>query len=287
MGNRVLVAQYQPEIASLFVCLLNEEGYDASIAWRASGLEEKIAEEPPKLILLEATLPDAISVDMAKSFRDGSFGPDLKNVPIIVIDSFELIPANVAEQAVQDGRFTAYFSPPFSANALFSELAKHVQVGPDELPVPYFKFKRGNVERVFYTSNMFRFTGKVSVVRDGITKFIYFEDGQITGASSTLSTDRIGNLLVRHGRITETQLNQALVGLSKSNTMIGAELVSRGMIDEPSLKEFLFKQAEEIAQNLFEWTEFEVSFSREIASKKGVAMSIHPRMILPKGMEIE
>ena len=60
--------------------------------------------------------------------------------------------------------------------------------------------------------------------------------------STTVPTDRIGELLVREGLITQEQLNKALADARQNNTRVGFSLIKLGCIAEEDLTRMLARQ---------------------------------------------
>ena len=63
-------------------------------------------------------------------------------------------------------------------------------------------------------------------------------------------SDRLGELLVKAGRITNDQLREALAKQKEEGGRLGVNLVKMGLIAEPELVEFLSKQFNVSAINL-------------------------------------
>ncbi|MCP4137878.1 MAG: hypothetical protein GY754_43350 [bacterium] len=57
----------------------------------------------------------------------------------------------------------------------------------------------------------------------------------------TMSNERLGEFLVRHGDITEEQLNHALEEQKKAGSLLGDTLVKLGYIDEDTLLKALME----------------------------------------------
>jgi hypothetical protein len=97
------------------------------------------------------------------------------------------------------------------------------------------------------------FSGTLVIQRKDISKNIYFKDGVIVFASSTDTNDRLGETLVRLGKISQQQLDRALsqfrqnAGLKK----MGAVLVESGAIPAKDLFNGLKLQIREIVVSVF------------------------------------
>src|SRR5688572_19957298 len=84
---------------------------------------------------------------------------------------------------------------------------------------------------------------------------IYFEKGRITYARVVNRRDRIGDLLVRDGLLTQEQLEQALELQSNSrDKRLGEILISRGYTQQEDLNLYIRLQIEEAIYHLFTWS---------------------------------
>ncbi len=77
-GN-ILLVDDDPRVGSLLRQFLAEEGYRVEVARNAVETEERLANRPPDLLLLEVMIPDASGLDIARSVRRDS------NIPIIML----------------------------------------------------------------------------------------------------------------------------------------------------------------------------------------------------------
>ncbi len=77
-GN-ILLVDDDPRVGSLLQQFLAGEGYRVEIARTAVETEEKLADQPPDLLLLEVMIPDASGLEIARSLRRDS------DIPIIML----------------------------------------------------------------------------------------------------------------------------------------------------------------------------------------------------------
>lgn len=100
----------------------------------------------------------------------------------------------------------------------------------------------------------------------GVTKNIYVKDGQIIFATSTELQDRLGEILVKSGKITRDNLEQALQVYDKSAGLkkLGAILVEKGFLPPKELFGGLKIQVREIILSLFLWRSGEYRFEERL-----------------------
>jgi len=98
--------------------------------------------------------------------------------------------------------------------------------------------------------NIQKKTGVLIVQYDDVEKKIYMKDGEIVFASSNLREDRLGESLVRRGKITMAQLEEASMEV-KEGKKLGRVLVEKGWITPKELFYGVRAQVQEIIFNLF------------------------------------
>jgi len=104
-------------------------------------------------------------------------------------------------------------------------------------------------------------TGVLLLVRGKQQKRIYFRDGQVVFASSDdVEQDRLGQFLVRSGKITPEQLEMLLAKQKKCNKRLGEMIIDLQLLEPSALAEILRLQVEEIIYGLFVWGDGEFRF---------------------------
>jgi hypothetical protein len=105
-------------------------------------------------------------------------------------------------------------------------------------------------------------TGTLTVRRDNIAKSIYLKGGQIVFATSADPRDRLGECLVKAGKLSREKLERALdlykkhAGLKK----MGAILVENGLVPPKELFNGLKIQVRDIIFSLFLWPDGDYRF---------------------------
>jgi len=109
-------------------------------------------------------------------------------------------------------------------------------------------------------------TGALTLRSGGVAKCIYVKDGQIVYATSTEQHDRLGEILVKAGKITRENLEHALRISKKSAGLkrLGAILVEKGFLPPKELFRGLKIQVKEIIFSLFLWRDGEYQFEERL-----------------------
>jgi tetratricopeptide (TPR) repeat protein len=110
---------------------------------------------------------------------------------------------------------------------------------------------------------------------------IYFEKGRITYARVVNRRDRIGDLLVRDGLLTQDQLEAALeLQASSRDKRLGEILISRGYMKQDDLHLYIRLQIEEAIYHLFTWSRGTFFFEADERPEADITVSINPDGLL-------
>ena len=129
-----------------------------------------------------------------------------------------------------------------------------------------------------------RRTGCLALTDQSSHASIYFEDGWVVHASIVNRPDRLGDLLIRHGRITHAQRDQALAIQSRHRgRRLGEVLVGLGALSVEELRSYILRQVEEAVYALFGWQSGSFSFEPGMRPEEG----IEPVRIAPDALLLE
>jgi hypothetical protein len=97
------------------------------------------------------------------------------------------------------------------------------------------------------------------------TATVSFIEGQVVAADSTQRRldDRLGAVLVKSGRLSEAQLQEALRQQRSNLKRLGSVLVEGKFLDAPHLSEALQIQIGQMVYRLFRWTSGEYDFNQD------------------------
>ncbi|MCS7313731.1 MAG: hypothetical protein NZ742_12595, partial [Acidobacteria bacterium] len=106
------------------------------------------------------------------------------------------------------------------------------------------------------------------------------QDGQVAYASSNAQSDRLGEVLVRHGLLTPEQLDDALKRL-QPDVSLGKVLVQLGYLSPKELVQGAHLQVAAVVDSLFQWTEGTYHFMEGPLPKQVVNLHIPlPALVL-------
>jgi hypothetical protein len=99
-----------------------------------------------------------------------------------------------------------------------------------------------------------RASGILSLVAGGARKALYFREGRVVFATSNVPSDRLGEVLLRDGRITPEQNDVSARTLAHGRRQ-GRALVEAGVLTPDELWSAVQSQVREIVFSVFQWTE--------------------------------
>lgn len=129
-----------------------------------------------------------------------------------------------------------------------------------------------------------RFSGTLRADRGGVVKVLYFGEGDLACASSNAEEDRLGNLLVRHGRLGAEQLAHAKQRQGEKAS-IGNTLVELGFITSAELLWGARRQVEDIVTDLLGWREGSYQIRASTLSKEIVNLQMPARTLVVRALQ--
>ncbi|MBI2795589.1 MAG: DUF4388 domain-containing protein [Gemmatimonadetes bacterium] len=128
-------------------------------------------------------------------------------------------------------------------------------------------------------------SGCLSVTHRSNFGYIYFDKGRISYASIVNRRDRLGDLLVKTGAISQSQLDQAIDQQGRErDKKLGEIMVGMGLLAREGLVAHIRTQIEEAVYFLFTWTQGTFSFEPDVTpEQQDVLVSINPESLLLEG----
>src|SRR5712692_3876508 len=128
-------------------------------------------------------------------------------------------------------------------------------------------------------------TGCLSIADRSNFGYIYFDKGRISYASIVNRRDRLGDILVKHAKITQEQLETAVHRQTKAHgKRLGEILVGMAVITQTDLERYMRVQIEESVFYLFTWTQGTFNFEADVRpERQDFLVSINPESLLLEG----
>jgi len=128
-------------------------------------------------------------------------------------------------------------------------------------------------------------TGCLSIADRQNFGYIFFDKGRICYASIVNRRDRLGDILVKHEKITQEQLDAAIGAQARArDRKLGELLVEQGAISQVELERYMRMQIEESVYYLFTWTSGTFNFEAEVRpERQDFLVAINPESLLLEG----
>lgn len=129
---------------------------------------------------------------------------------------------------------------------------------------------------LFYALSSHFKTGVAIVRNDHAHKEVYFKEGWIVFARTNNSEERLGNLLVKRGLVSQSHVERTATEAKKKGMKIGTLLVENEFLLQKELREVLDLQIKEILCDLFSWKEGDFYFIEKEIDDEDAVVSYTP-----------
>ncbi len=127
-------------------------------------------------------------------------------------------------------------------------------------------------------------TGVLSLVNAGVRKSVYFLDGKLVFAGSSLTQDRLGEVLLRGGKISADEylkLSQRIRGGQR----LGKALVESGVLSPKDLWWAIEQQVKEIVWSIFNWEDGYFQFEDdELPRREKITFELDVEKLVVEGI---
>ncbi|OGR10415.1 MAG: hypothetical protein A2341_23105 [Deltaproteobacteria bacterium RIFOXYB12_FULL_58_9] len=169
--------------------------------------------------------------------------------------SIETVQDLVNAGVVHDAMWVSRDGGPFLPVAAFSEISPQPANESSTEPKPTYSGDLGKNTffKVFYRFHITHATGLLAIQATTHHKRIYLIHGQPVYVNSSLPEEKLGEYLVRKGRIERDELNVALGSMHTDDNRLGYTLIRLGLLDPPELFDALRAQQTERLVDLCTW----------------------------------
>ncbi|MHB1311094.1 MAG: DUF4388 domain-containing protein [Gemmatimonadaceae bacterium] len=145
--------------------------------------------------------------------------------------------------------------------------------------------KEASLPDVLQLLAMGKKTGCLSVTHRNSFGSIYFDKGKISYAAIVNRRDRLGDILVKSGVLSQAQLDEGIAAqATEREKRLGEILVDRGLLSRDDLNRQIRLQIEEAVYFLFTWTQGTFNFEADIRpEEQDFLVSINPESLLLEG----
>ncbi len=145
--------------------------------------------------------------------------------------------------------------------------------------------EESNLAKLMYSICRTGETGTLYLTRGKVTASIYISKGLVTFASSNDIDDRLGELLLRHGKLSYAQTEKAASHI-RPGKRLGTVIVELGYLNAQDLYHYVIEQVKEIIFKLFTWTEGKYRFEiGTLPSKEVITLNIGTPDLILEGIK--
>jgi len=142
-----------------------------------------------------------------------------------------------------------------------------------------------SLPNLIYTACATRETGVLRLRRGDTEKSVYIKQGNIVFAASNDRDDRLGQLLLRAGKVDLESLTSATERSIHDGKRLGTVLVENGWLQPADLVWGVIAQVEEILFSVFEWTSGSYQLRLgELPTKEVITLNVNSADILMRGI---
>jgi Domain of unknown function (DUF4388) len=139
---------------------------------------------------------------------------------------------------------------------------------------------------MLHTIHRFQVPGVIEASRDGVVKRVFLKNGSVLHATSSDLADSLGSYLLRQGRLTTAQYEQAMKLRGSGERRLGTLLVELGHLSPAEVYQAIREQIEEVVWSLFYWQEGFVTFQIGEFEERGLVQLMLPmRQVILAGIK--
>jgi len=128
-----------------------------------------------------------------------------------------------------------------------------------------------------------KWTGLLTLTHMGVGRSVTVQEGRMVFAASTSTDDRLGELLLRQGRISLRQYANASAAVGPGKRL-GAILVEQGILTPKELVRAVVEQTQEIIYGAFQWTEGQYRLQPGAPPPEAITLKISTPDIIAEGI---
>ena len=145
--------------------------------------------------------------------------------------------------------------------------------------------KQNSLPQLLASFSKDRKTGVVTFTKGDASKKIYFNNGSIVFASSSVATDRLGDFLLRTGVLSEEQYLKSIKLREETGKRKGMILVEQGYLSPEEFVSAIRQHMTEIVLSLFEWEEGHFKFKNSPPCEEVITLDIPVNDLISAGSQ--
>ena len=128
MVKKILVADDELDIRNLVKIILEENGFQVSLAANGAEALQKAENELPDLIILDVVMPARTGWEVCKTLKSQE---KTKHIPVIICSVLSMVLGDdVSRKHAEEYGCDGYLAKPFTPDGLLAEVKKHLDRAP-------------------------------------------------------------------------------------------------------------------------------------------------------------
>jgi len=126
--KKILVADDELDIRNLVKIILEENGFQVSLAANGAEALQKAENELPDLIILDVVMPARTGWEVCKTLKSQE---KTKHIPVIICSVLSMVLGDdVSRKHAEEYGCDGYLAKPFTPDGLLAEVKKHLDRAP-------------------------------------------------------------------------------------------------------------------------------------------------------------
>jgi CheY-like chemotaxis protein/DnaJ-domain-containing protein 1 len=294
MALTILCADADRDLCRILTRALGVEGYAVVAVHDGEAALGALDRAAPALALVDADLPRRNGLAVLEAIR-GCGGPGGR-IPVLLLTSG---PRPQGELERLGGLGDAeLLEKPVSLDDLSARIAKLLGRGAEASATGAGRYRvspgapvRGSLSDLPFPALLhqvygLRASGVLRLSSGRKQKRLELRDGRPAAVASNLTSERLGEFLVRSGRIEPGHRNESIQRMKRGEGLQGQVLVAMDALSVEELASELHEQALEKLLEIFEWEsgQFELVRGRRLRSASTLALSDSPANLILSGV---
>lgn len=285
LPKRILIVDDDPNICRFISESLRLRGYEVISFPSADAVQSALAETPCDLALLDILLPGHSGLELCRKLRQE---PATRDLPVVMMTAFYK-QADQIREAREDYGATDYLLKPFSLNALHDKITSLIGQ-----PAPAHTTERLSIEgsledtplpKILHDLYGLQATGLLHLERGEVKKVVYVKNGYPIFVRSNLIREFLGQILVRSGALSSSDLERSLQVSKETGHRHGTVLIEMGLLSPHELNDILRRQVIDKLLELFAWPDGAYRFIQAREFKEGItSIDLSPANLILQGL---
>jgi DNA-binding response OmpR family regulator len=281
MINKVLLVEDDKNAQEVISEFLEAYGFEVVTADSGEGGWEIYQKQKPDFLVSDVLLPKLNGFKLCEKIRQS---PDGAALPIILISALYKT-TKIQKDSREKYGLVDYLVKPVNLRELSSKISEVLGVTKEQLlaekgrdleskkavetkntpaaaekaaPLAEYgsngEITAGSTPLILLNLYKRRGTGVITFTNEGVTKKVFFREGEAIYATSTRLDETFGQLMLSDGILDKVKLDSALAKSKKEGLLLGKVLVGDGYIDEKILARYLVKEVHVRISELLEWS---------------------------------